>query len=299
MEKQPRHRLHREFTELKRLIVDCELTTCPICGEPLKSRRPWHMHKTVQTMKGPLFLVGKSKECVNPACPKAGKHYYASQVWLISLPKSTYGLDVLAFIGWEHEHAHRQLVEIQRELNGRGMLVNERNVGKLYRQFLALLGAVQEPTRRKLEGTVAQYGGVIWAIDALQPEGHGSLLYVLYEVISGTPVGAIQLEHLSANELAAWLGSYQEMLYPVLATLSDGEEMIEAALRNCWPQAPHQHCQAHFLSNLAEAVIDDDDELRQDLRNGVGGLPAVPKNTRGSGNAPQEPKKAKKKKSLP
>jgi hypothetical protein len=112
-------------------------------------------------------------------------------------------------------------------------------------------------------------------------------------------VGAIQQEHLRANELTAWLGSYQEMLYPVLATLSDGEEMIEAALRNCWPQAPHQHCQAHFLSNLAEAVIDDDDELRQDLRNGVGGLPAVPKNTREPGNGPQEPKKAKKKKSLP
>jgi hypothetical protein len=51
----------------------------------------------------------------------------------ISLPHSTYGLDVLAFIGWQHEHEHKQLVEIQRQLNARGVLVNERNVGKLYR----------------------------------------------------------------------------------------------------------------------------------------------------------------------
>jgi hypothetical protein len=248
------------------------------------------MRKTVQTMKGPLYVAGKSKECVNPACSKSGRHYYASRAWRISLPKSTYGLDVLAFIGWQHEHEHRQLVEIQRDLNERGILVNERNVGKLYRQFLALLGAVQEPSRRKQEATVAQHGGVIWAIDALQPEGHGSLLYVLYEVLSGTPVGAIQREHVSADELVVWLRPYQESLFLVLATLSDGEETIEAAMKLCWPEAPHQHCQTHFLSNLAEAVLDYYDELRQDLRNDLGGLPAVPKNTLEPGNGAQKHK---------
>lgn len=293
MEKQPRHRLHREFANTQRLIIECELSNCPVCGSVLKPRRPWHMRKTVQTMKGPLYVAGKSKECVNPACPKAGEHYYASRTWRISLPKSTYGLDVLAFIGWQHEHEHRQLVEIQRALNERGILVNERNVGKLYRQFLALLGAVQEPNRRKLEATVAHHGGVIWAIDALQPEGYGSLLYVLYEVLSGIPVGAMQREHISADDLVEWLRPYQALQFPVLATLSDGEETIEAAMQQCWPEAPHQHCQAHFLSNLAEAVLDYDDELRLNLRNDLGGLPAVPKNSLEPGNGAQKPKKRK------
>lgn len=293
MEKQPRHRVHREFANARRLLVECELSNCPVCGSVLKPRRPWHMRKTVQTLKGPLYVAGKSKECVNPACPKAGEHYYASRAWRISLPKSTYGLDVLAFIGWQHEHEHRQLVEIQRALNERGILVNERNVGKLYRQFLALLGAVQEPNRRKLEATVAQHGGVIWAIDALQPEGYGSLLYVLYEVLSGIPVGAMQREHISADDLVEWLRPYQALQFPVLATLSDGEETIEAAMKKCWPEAPHQHCQAHFLSNLAEAVLDYDDELRLNLRNDLGGLPAVPKNSLEPGNGAQKPKKRK------
>jgi len=49
-----------------------------------------------------------------------GKYYYASGVCLISLPYSTYGLDVLAYIGWQHEHEHKQMGEIQSELNGRG-----------------------------------------------------------------------------------------------------------------------------------------------------------------------------------
>jgi hypothetical protein len=239
-------------------------------------------------------VAGRSKECVNPACAHFGRHYYASRALLISLPYSTYGLDVLAFIGWQHEHEHRQLVEIQRELNQRGVLVNERNVGKLYRQFLALLGGLDERKQRRLATAVDEYGGLVWAIDALQPEGHGALLYVLYEALSETPVGAIQLDHPTAEELVTWLRPYQDLPFPVLATLSDGEEAIMSALRTCWPAARPQRCQAHFLSNLAEPVLAvdcalrEDTALREQLRNDLGGLPAVPERAEGPATAADE-----------
>jgi len=272
----PRHRPQRQFPGAERKIIACELDNCPHCGAPLRPRKQWHMRKYVQTLSGPVYVAGKSKKCVNPNCSHPGQYYYAGRVLLISLPKSTYGLDVLAFIGWQHEHEHRQLVEIQGELNQRGVIVNERNVGKLYRQFLALLGAMNEETQRKLAATAAEHGGLIWAIDALQPEGHGTLLYVLYEVLGGTPVGAMQSEHATADELVEWLKPYQALPYPVLATLSDGEDTIIAALKASWSQAPHQRCQSHFLSNLAETVLEYDDQLRKSMRNDLGGLPAVP-----------------------
>jgi len=276
MEKRPRHRPHREYPDAKRLVLAPDLETCPICGQGLKSRRNWHTRKTIQTLNGPLFVAGRSKECQNPACRNYGKRYYAGRVWLYSLPNSSYGLDVLAFIGWQHEHEHRQLVEIQRELNQRGIAINERNVGKLYRHFLALLGASSQAVYTKLESTVQQYGGLIWAIDALQPEGYGTLLYVLYEVLSGRPVAAWQSEHVTEQELVDWLQPYTELPFQVLATLSDGEDTLIAALKSCWPQAPHQRCQAHFLNNLAEAVLDYDDQLRKNMRQDLGGLPGVP-----------------------
>jgi hypothetical protein len=156
------------------------------------------------------------------------------------------------------------------------VLVNERNVGKLYRQFLALLGGMNEQFEKRLQETVARHGGLIWGIDALQPEGHGALLYVLYEVLSGTPVAAIQLAHPTAEELVQWLHPYRALPYQVLATLSDGEEAILAALEACWPAAPRQRCQEHFLANLAEPVLKVDDQLRQWMRTDLGGLPAVP-----------------------
>ena len=282
MVKQPKHRLHREFPEAKRVIVECDLNTCPHCGSVLKPRKPWHSRKYVQTLEGPLFVAGRSKECADPACSHVGEHYYASRVLTISLPYSTYGLDVLAFIGWQHEHEHHQLKEIQGELNRRGIAINERNVGKLYRQFLALLGAADQKTLPHLTATAAEHGGLIWAVDALQPEGNGSLLYVLYEVLSGTAVAAVQLEQANAERLWAWLEPYQELPLAVLATLSDGEEAIIAALKRCWPTAPHQRCQVHFLNNLVEPVLEVDAQLRQALQNDVGGLPAVPEREAGT-----------------
>jgi transposase-like protein len=58
-----------------------------------------------------------------------------------------------------------------------------------------------------------------------------------------------------------------------LASVSDGEERIIAAFRAVWPQAPRQRCQAHFLGNLADEVLESDTELRKQMRVDLGGLP--------------------------
>jgi transposase-like protein len=100
---------------------------------------------------------------------------------------------------------------------------------------------------------------------------------VLYEVLSSTPVAAIQLEGAKSRELVEWLQSCQ-LAYPVLATLSDGEKAIIEAFRTCWPEAPQQRCQLHFLNNLVEPVLDYDTQLRKQMREDLGGLAQVPEN---------------------
>ncbi len=287
MAAQPRHRPVQRFPDARRQILECPFVTCVHCGAALAARIPWHARKTVQTLGGPVFVAGKSKECVNPGCAHVGQHYYATQMRMVALPYSTYGLDVLAFIGWQHEHEHRQLVEIQRALNARGVLINERSVGKLYRQFLALLGGLTAQQQALLGGLTAQQqarlaaataeqGGVVWAVDALQPEGDGTLLYVLYDAVSGTPVSALATPHASAGELSTWLADAQALPYPVLATLSDGDAAIGSALRTCWPAAPHQRCQVHFLNNLATPVLEHDAHLRRQMRDTLGDLGTAP-----------------------
>ena len=276
MKRRAAHRPKRSYPDAERVILECELEECVHCGGPLVTSGTWHVRKYVQTLEGPLFVAGKSKKCNSADCSHSDQHYHASGVLRISLPQSTYGLDVMAFIGWQHEHEHKQFVEIQRMLNQREIEVSERHVGRLYRQFLALLGGMNERIKRKLDETTEKHGGLIWGIDALQPEGHGTLLYVLYEVLSGTPVAGIQLDHPTADELVAWLKPYQELPYKVLATLSDGEKAIIAALERCWRDAPRQRCQEHYLGNLAEPVLKVDGKLQKWMQNDLGGLPAVP-----------------------
>lgn len=276
MEKQPRHRPSRRFANAKHLIMPCDRETCLHCGHPLTPRKTWYVKKYVQTLDGPVFVAGKSSRCLNPACPHPGATYYASSLLSISLPYSTYGLDVLAKIGWRHEHDQCQLVEIQRELQQRGLLINERTVGKLYRQFLALLGGTTTQHQQRLETAVQQHGGLIWAIDALQPEGSDPPLYVLYEVLSNTPITALQERNPTTERLQAWLEPYTQLPFAVLATLSDGEKAVVAALKASWPASPHQRCQLHFLNAIAKPTLEVDAQLRQHLRDELGAVAAVP-----------------------
>jgi hypothetical protein len=289
MEKQPRHRPSRRFADAKRLIIPCDRQTCLHCGQPLTRRKTWHVKKYVQTLDGPVFVAGKSNRCVNPACPHPGATYYASGVLSISLPYSTYGLDVLAFIGWRHEHDHCQLVEIQRELQQHSLLINERTVGKLYRQFLALLGGMTIQYQQRLETAVQQHGGLIWAIDALQPEGNAPPLYVLYEVLSNTPISAVQERNPTTERLQAWLEPYAHLHFAVLATLSDGEKAVVAALKTAWPAAPHQRCQLHFLNAIAKPTLEVDAHLRQHMRDELGALAVVPETDILPAPTPPEP----------
>ena len=276
MGKQPRHRPSRRFGDAKRLIIPCDRETCLHCGRLLAPRKTWSIKKYVQTLAGPLFVAGKSNRCINPACPHPSATYYASGVLSISLPYSTYGLDVLAFIGWRHEHDHCQLVEIQRELQQRGLLINERTVGKLYRQFLALVGGMTTQHQQRLQTAARQHGGLIWAIDALQPESSDPPLYVLYEVLSNTPISALQESNPTAERLHAWLQPYTQLSFAVLATLSDGEKAVVAALKAGWPAVPHQRCQLHFLNNVAKPAMEVDARLRSHLRDELGAVAAVP-----------------------
>jgi hypothetical protein len=140
-----------------------------------------------------------------------------------------------------------------------------------------LLGTMSAQTEQQLAATAAAHGGLIWAVDALQPEGSGTLLYVLYEVLSETPVAAAQLIHVSSPALCDWLQPYQALPFAVLGTLADGEEGLIATLRACCLAAPH--LPGNFLNNLVELVLDLDTRLRQQMRDDLGSLPKVPDQT--------------------
>lgn len=275
-----RGRPRRSNPHAERMIFRAELSVCPACGEPLTSvGNAAHSVKTVQTFEGEFHVVAYSRLCANSECEKCGTHYHAVGHLRIALPSETYGLDVVAFIGWQRDREQRRFSEIVSMLHERGIIINERSVGRLYRLYQALVKGGWKQVQERLEQAAQEYGGIILAADGLQPDGCEATLYTLYEALSGTPVEAMWIEQADAPHLTAWLRRCSLGDFKVLATLSDNEKALVIALRRVWPEAPHQLCQEHFISGLSEPIQDEDKKLQGVLREHLRDLAGLPKLT--------------------
>ena len=269
----------RRNPDAERLTVICELERCPKCGKRLSSvGSTAHSDKTVQTLTGEFYVVAYSRVCRTPGCEEEGTHFHACGHLQVSPPYSTYGLDVIAFVGIQREREHKQFIEIEALLNQRGVQINDSSVGRLYRLFLVLIEGTWPKRRERLAAAAKQHGGLILMADGLSPDGAGPQLYVLWEVFSGTPISGILIDQADETHLTDWLTGCRALIsgLPVLALLSDKEKALVSALRTVWSTARHQLCQMHFMQNLAGPIHLADQSLRGTLRDCLSELPAVP-----------------------
>lgn len=269
----------RSNPNAERLTFICELEQCPKCGERLSSvGSTAHSDKTVQTLSGEFYVVAYSRICRTPECDENGTHFHAGGHLRVSPPYSTYGLDVIAFVGIQREREHKQFTEIEELLNQRGVQVNDSSVGRLYRLFLALVEGTWPKRRERLAAAAKQHGGLILMADGLSPDGAGPQLYVLWEVFSGTPISGMLIDQADERHLTDWLSECRDLIegVPVLALLSDKENALVSALRAVWSTAVHQLCQMHFMQNLSGPMHRADQTLRGTLRDRLSSLPAVP-----------------------
>ena len=232
----------RHHPYAKRLVFTAELEECPLCGEPLSAEGcAAHSAKNVQTLEGEFYVVAYSRRCRNTECGNFGRHYHAAGHLKISLPYSTYGLDVVALIGIQRQREHKQFTAIQALLNKRGVSINAQSVGWLYPLFLVLMEGAWSRCRERLAEAAGKYGGLILMADGLQPDGEGPQLYVLWEVLSGTPISGQLIDQADTPRLTTWLTECRDLMgdFPILATLSDGEKALMATLKMVWPQASH------------------------------------------------------------
>jgi hypothetical protein len=233
--------------------------------------------KYVQILGGPDHVIGYSRKCSNADCPQPQARYHATRAAKLSLPNVTYGLDVTAYIVYLHNQEQKQFKEIWQELRSEFKIeICEREVGRLYRQGQALLLGNQVEIQQELAATAKEYGQLIMAVDALQPNGSGPKLYVLHEILGNTLISIAVHDQANETNLTEWLAPYREWRWAVKATLSDNEKALVAALKTTWPDAPHQLCQMHFVKDLSEPVHQADRELQQTIREGMGQLPPVP-----------------------
>jgi hypothetical protein len=269
----------RHDPKAERMTFTAEIERCLLCNEPsISAGSTSHSAKNVQTLEGKFYVVAYSRRCPTSECKNFGKHYHAAGHSKISLPHSTYGLDVVALVGIQRERKHEQFIEIEALLNERGVEIDDASVGRLYRSFLSLMEGAWPKRRERLVEAAEKYGGLVLEVDGLCPDGDGPQLYVLWEVLSGTPVLGMLIDKADEPHLTTWLRRGIDLIgeLAILATSSDGEKALRAALEVVCPNAPHQLCQEHFMGNLSKPVQEEDGALREGLKEHLSPLPGVP-----------------------
>jgi hypothetical protein len=279
----------RAFGGLPRVRYRPELRQCPHCGTALAYSHPvWR--KPLQSLTGIAHVTSLGYRCPQPACAFRRTVYRSARAEARQVKGSGYGLDVVVRIGHLRFTAHRTRAEIWRELDAHTpVAVSERHVQNLLEVYLALLRASQQDVGAQVAATVAAHGGIILALDGLQPEPGEAPLWVVREVLSGAVLGAAPLAAATAEALAGLLHPVRAAGVPVLGVVSDAQAAIRLAVADVFPGVPHQLCQWHALKEAAEPLWAADRQLVGEATQALRDVRAVEAATRRADPAGADP----------
>jgi hypothetical protein len=253
----------------QRIIYHPEWLSCPSCGDLLVGCNYLKWDKIVQTLDQVLSLASRPGHCPHPECPGHALRLLSAQGQGIAPVNSTYGYDVVTRIGWLRQHIFATYEQIHADLSQR-VAISESHVRMLYqRTYLPLLACHERRERGRLETLVNEQGGLIIALDGLQPEAGEPQLWFIRELSTGLTLRSGWLSRQTQDAFEDFLEPLLKLGWPILAVLSDKQTGLEQAVASKLPDSPHQWCQAHYLRNLAKPLSDADGELKSELRKAV------------------------------
>jgi hypothetical protein len=243
---------------------------CPACGGHLRLRYENRRH--LVTLSGAVRLRLRIRRCEREGCPRFHAPYRPEAEGALALPQHEFGLDVVALVGLLRHREHRSVPEIHAALRGRGLDIAERSVTNLLDRYDELLATALTGVRR-LRRTLKGEGGVVLALDGVQPDVGHEVLWVVRDCLSGQVLLARSLLSGTAADLAPLLREVAGAVgVPVLGVVSDGQTSVRRAVAAALPGVPHQLCQFHFLREAAHPVFEADRHAKVALKAQVRGI---------------------------
>jgi len=255
-----RPRLH-DGAELLRLVAPQE--RCPFCSVRLTICET--QDRYVQTLTKLIYLVGKGKKCNGPECGHGALRYRPPEVGRLVLKAHEFGRDVVIWCGDQHIREKVSIPRIHKRLVGEfHMPISERSIGNLVGDYLALCECVAGDTGR-LRERLQRQGGFVLCVDGVHFDEASPVLYVQRDAISNEVLYAERRLARGKEDLVPMLrrsaALAAEIGVPILGIVSDKERSLVPAIAEVFAGIPHQYCQTHFLSNVAEPLKEDDQEL--------------------------------------
>jgi hypothetical protein len=202
--------------------------------------------------------------------------YRPEQEEVLALRGYTFGLDVIVWIGQQRYSRHRCLPEIHRALIEAGVSISFKEVQLLGEVYLGLVSTVVGSDATRIE-QMKEQGGIILALDGVQPEKGNETLYLLRDVLSGSVLVARNLASSATGEIQTLIDEVLATGVAIRGVVSDKQESICLAVEKSLPGVPHQLCQYHYLRDLAKPVFEADRRMKKEIKARVRGMRDVEK----------------------
>ncbi len=154
---------------------------CPDCGRIL----PVYQvdGRTVQGLDYAFRLKRRDKRC-GKDCSGSRPLFLAPRDLRVVLPQRIYGLDVTLLVGESHIKHGIALAQVTRDLNARGLPLDQRHTGRVFRDFLALASMARGDDEDLCRRLRAQ-GGIVLMCDGVQFDERSPVLYLVWDALSG------------------------------------------------------------------------------------------------------------------
>lgn len=245
---------------------------CEACQSSLKEA--YRKTRWVVSLSGLLRVNSHILACQSEGCRQHRVKYRPAQEGALVLPHYTFALEVVARIGELRYREHQTVEEIAGELRQGGMSIAIKEVQLLSEVLLALVETCLKDDQEALK-QLKEQGGIVLAIDGIQPEKGNETLWLLRDVLSQRVLLARNLLSNGSVEIGPLIREVKKLGVPLLGVLSDKQSSICVAVEKELPGVPHQLCQFHYLRDLAKPVCEAARKLKKQLKQKVRGIRAV------------------------
>lgn len=246
------------------LVYTAAEQICSQCGNPVPVFQT--IARPVQGLDGAFRLVRRDRQCRRcPGPPGDRPVFYAPRDLRVVLPKRIYGLDVTLCVGERHLREGVALRQVTRDLEARGVPVDQRHTGRILRDFLAL-ASLARGDDAALRARLRAQGGIVLMVDGVQFDDRSPVLYMAWDSQSGTPLFGERKPFRGEEDLVPLLERVRNMDVPVIAVVTDKEKGLVPAVERVFPGVPYQFCHTHFLKNCAKPMQADLTALQASVR---------------------------------
>lgn len=263
---------------------------CPDCGRKLSVYQ--RDSRRVQALDCVFVMTRRDKRC-GADCPGKRPIWYAIRDLRLVLPRRIYGLEVTLYVGERHLLDRVSLCQITRDLNARGVQIDQRHTGRVFRDFVTLTQLARGDDAA-LRARLAAQGGIVLMCDGVQFEERSPVLYVAWDAISGEPLFGERKAYRGEDDLVPLLERVRNMGVPIIAAVTDKETGLVPAVEHVFPGVPYQYCQTHYLKNCAKPMAEDLTALQASVQRRAEGVRAVAKFVANSEQKPATVKETKK-----